>query len=458
MILEITVMFQHENRSEQSSAFPACFRFDTDKRIGRDAGCDITLPCTEKTVSRHHADILRRGEQYFIIDRSTNGTFRANSKTLLSSNQLFEIKHGDEFSIGQYRLMCKLASHPLDSSTGDPSNQTPLDLGYDSPNSLVLGEESPGEESLREEKPREENSSAPFEPNFLAACSLQKSVHPPQALPPEMPALNPAVAVASSGNAILAQSAGAIPVTGSIRDVFKPPKTYIPEDWASATLTGTKPLNPALSGEHPKGENNSKTNLTSASRSDTAASVLKTLLTSLVDLSQSTQAQLTSLCSDEQALTRAGANNLHHNNLQNNSLLNNASVESIFQQLLQDDSTHQRQAVMKLVQEISQIKQDLAVLTDCLSTCFDRFTTALDPDQFEQAFQENEALTPGSASSFKRALLAPRAEHRRWQFFRNTWQHQTQAIVGELQKQLQCRLITQRAEVKDYPDRSTKHS
>jgi class 3 adenylate cyclase len=43
--------------------------------LGRESGCDIVIP--EKTASRRHARIERRGVQYVLIDESTNGTYVA---------------------------------------------------------------------------------------------------------------------------------------------------------------------------------------------------------------------------------------------------------------------------------------------------------------------------------------------------------------------------------------------
>jgi class 3 adenylate cyclase len=52
--------------------------FPRDKSVmifGRENGCDIVIQ--EKTASRHHARIERRGVQYVLVDESTNGTYVA---------------------------------------------------------------------------------------------------------------------------------------------------------------------------------------------------------------------------------------------------------------------------------------------------------------------------------------------------------------------------------------------
>jgi class 3 adenylate cyclase len=57
---------------ERTIAFPR------DKQVlilGRENTCDIVIP--EKTASRRHARIERRGAQYVLVDESTNGTYVA---------------------------------------------------------------------------------------------------------------------------------------------------------------------------------------------------------------------------------------------------------------------------------------------------------------------------------------------------------------------------------------------
>jgi hypothetical protein len=52
--------------------------FPRDKQVlilGRENTCDIVIP--EKTASRRHARIERRGAQYVLVDESTNGTYVA---------------------------------------------------------------------------------------------------------------------------------------------------------------------------------------------------------------------------------------------------------------------------------------------------------------------------------------------------------------------------------------------
>jgi serine phosphatase RsbU (regulator of sigma subunit) len=67
--------------------------------IGRSRDCDIFLP--DQWLSRHHAEIRRRGESAFLADlRSKNGTL-LNGERVAAERQL---RHGDVISLGEHRL------------------------------------------------------------------------------------------------------------------------------------------------------------------------------------------------------------------------------------------------------------------------------------------------------------------------------------------------------------------
>jgi pSer/pThr/pTyr-binding forkhead associated (FHA) protein len=75
--------------------------FSLDRRIirlGRDPANDVCLG--DKSVSRHHASVVRVFEEYFLQDeKSTNGT-RLNGQEI----HKHILKHNDEIEIGKYRL------------------------------------------------------------------------------------------------------------------------------------------------------------------------------------------------------------------------------------------------------------------------------------------------------------------------------------------------------------------
>jgi len=66
--------------------------------VGRSPDCDVFLD--DVTVSRRHAEVLRRDRQFFIEDKgSLNGTF-LNRRRIESA----PLEDGDELQIGKYKL------------------------------------------------------------------------------------------------------------------------------------------------------------------------------------------------------------------------------------------------------------------------------------------------------------------------------------------------------------------
>ena len=67
--------------------------------IGRSPDCDVFLD--DVTVSRRHAVLIRRGEEWFIEDQgSLNGTFLNRNRIESAS-----LENGDELQVGKYRLL-----------------------------------------------------------------------------------------------------------------------------------------------------------------------------------------------------------------------------------------------------------------------------------------------------------------------------------------------------------------
>jgi pSer/pThr/pTyr-binding forkhead associated (FHA) protein len=66
--------------------------------VGRSPECDVFLD--DVTVSRRHAEVLRRDQHFFIEDKgSLNGTF-LNRRRIESA----PLEDGDELQIGKYKL------------------------------------------------------------------------------------------------------------------------------------------------------------------------------------------------------------------------------------------------------------------------------------------------------------------------------------------------------------------
>jgi pSer/pThr/pTyr-binding forkhead associated (FHA) protein len=74
-------------------------RWDADGGIFPDVDLDADDP--EAKVSRRHARITRRGEQYFVEDLgSTNGTFINRGRRLLPGDR-HPLRDGDEVIVGK---------------------------------------------------------------------------------------------------------------------------------------------------------------------------------------------------------------------------------------------------------------------------------------------------------------------------------------------------------------------
>jgi pSer/pThr/pTyr-binding forkhead associated (FHA) protein len=65
--------------------------------IGRDPSCDLRFPADITTISRKHAEIRREGNQFRLIDTSTNGTLvngKRTKDTYLKNGDVIEFSEG----------------------------------------------------------------------------------------------------------------------------------------------------------------------------------------------------------------------------------------------------------------------------------------------------------------------------------------------------------------------------
>lgn len=87
--------------------------------LGRNPDNDLTLEDPERLVSGHHARIEIRGQGFWLIDHSTNGTFLNQSADRLPADEPVELRDGDTLSIGPYDIAVAIdqaasASDPFD--------------------------------------------------------------------------------------------------------------------------------------------------------------------------------------------------------------------------------------------------------------------------------------------------------------------------------------------------------
>lgn len=74
--------------------------------IGRDAHLDWCLPDPQRFVSGKHCEINREGDEYYLVDLSTNGTFVNGAATRVQSP--YRLKNGDRLQIGEYLISVAL--------------------------------------------------------------------------------------------------------------------------------------------------------------------------------------------------------------------------------------------------------------------------------------------------------------------------------------------------------------
>jgi pSer/pThr/pTyr-binding forkhead associated (FHA) protein len=78
--------------------------------IGRDPAADIFID--EPLVSRAHARIERRGQQYFLLDIGSTNLTRVNGEVILER----ELRHGDELQFARAR--CVFMNESIDPVAG----------------------------------------------------------------------------------------------------------------------------------------------------------------------------------------------------------------------------------------------------------------------------------------------------------------------------------------------------
>lgn len=77
--------------------------------IGRAEGCDWMLADPTRHLSSRHFDIRFDGSDYRLTDRSTNGTFVADSGQRVAPDQV--IRDGDRFTAGPFTILARI-DHP----------------------------------------------------------------------------------------------------------------------------------------------------------------------------------------------------------------------------------------------------------------------------------------------------------------------------------------------------------
>jgi pSer/pThr/pTyr-binding forkhead associated (FHA) protein len=77
-------------------------------RIGRERRADLVI--TDKTVSRHHADIIYEGGRYVLYDHSSNGTWVNGNLVVVAHN----LRDQDAVKFGQIEFVFSTQAVPKD--------------------------------------------------------------------------------------------------------------------------------------------------------------------------------------------------------------------------------------------------------------------------------------------------------------------------------------------------------
>ncbi len=78
--------------------------------VGRAEGCDWVLADPTRHLSSRHFEIRFDGSDYRLIDRSTNGTFLADSGQRVPADH--RIRDGDRFTAGPFTILARIESAP----------------------------------------------------------------------------------------------------------------------------------------------------------------------------------------------------------------------------------------------------------------------------------------------------------------------------------------------------------
>jgi type VI secretion system FHA domain protein len=92
--------------------------------IGRASGNDMVLPDLDRFVSSQHAMIEAAGQDYYLVDTSTNGTYLNDGGEPVGHGNRVRLSDGDRILIGEFELTVSLeSSAPMAASPADPFGQ-----------------------------------------------------------------------------------------------------------------------------------------------------------------------------------------------------------------------------------------------------------------------------------------------------------------------------------------------
>lgn len=127
----MTLTLQIENFSVLDDGGPVSVIVpESGLQAGRNAGMGWMLPDASRHISGHHFDVYLQGGQWWLHDRSTNGTFLQGHRHRLDGAH--RLSHGDRFQVGQYIIVAMLDA-PAVQPGMKPGSLPSYDVGAPAP-------------------------------------------------------------------------------------------------------------------------------------------------------------------------------------------------------------------------------------------------------------------------------------------------------------------------------------
>ncbi len=93
--------------------------------IGRSDGCKLVLPDRKRAVSKRHAFVERVGDEIYVTDLSTNGTFPFEKSHRIGRGVTRPIPSGGRILCGDYTLQLDLQDEAEDAASSEPETPAP---------------------------------------------------------------------------------------------------------------------------------------------------------------------------------------------------------------------------------------------------------------------------------------------------------------------------------------------
>lgn len=131
--------------------------------IGRGKDNDWVMPDPQRFLSGVHCRVEKKGDDYFLTDLSTNGTFVNGSEERMERNTAVQIHDHDRFRIGDYEFVVELGESTVEVDDDEEEAVTEGFAAFDQP-SGAAADPFAGDDD--EEDPFADNSPPPAAPEL----------------------------------------------------------------------------------------------------------------------------------------------------------------------------------------------------------------------------------------------------------------------------------------------------